>query len=212
MLFMIRNLKGHVLVMVCLAMVVTLMCGCKKENKPFKMKVELQGLGSQQVKVVYSDADGSIIDYWTKCENHAFEIAGTCSDPSLLMVYNKMDVPILKLVVAGGDELEIKGKVIEPYNLKVKGSEAAERYNDFVVKHKMEYKSAISQELNTAIENYVKDNPKSIVSTSLVMLDYNPDDNTKIDKLLNTIDDSAKPESLINSYNQLKARTKKPAA
>lgn len=196
--------------MACLALVIAVMCGCKKENRPFKVKIALQGLGSQQVKVVYSGADGGIVDYWAKCENNAFEIEGTCSNPSLLMVYNKMNVPIIKLIVAGGDKLEVKGKILEPYNLKVEGSEMAKQYNDFLVRHKMEYQSTNSQALNTAIENYVKDNPKSIVSTALVMLDYSPNDDTAIDKLLDKIDDSAKPESLMASYNLLKARSKKP--
>ncbi|MBO4722798.1 MAG: DUF4369 domain-containing protein [Muribaculaceae bacterium] len=208
---MTRNYKSRVLIMACLVLVVTVMCSCKKENKPFKVKVELQGLGSQQVKVVYSGADGGIVDYWAKCENNAFEIEGTCANPSLLMVYNRMNVPIIKLVVAGGDKLEVKGKILEPYELDVKGSEMAEQYNTFLVKHKTEYKSANSQALNTAIENYVKDNPKSVVSTVLVLLDYSPSDDTAIDKLLEKIDDSAKPESLVASYSLLKARSKEPA-
>ena len=207
---MTRNYKSRVLMMACLVLVIAVMCGCKKENKPFKVKVELRGLGSQQVKVVYSGADGGIVDYWARCENNTFEIEGTCSNPSLLLVYNKMNVPIVKLVVAGGDKLEVKGKILEPYELDVKGSEMAEQYNAFMVKHKMEYKSANSQALNTAIETFVKDNPKSVVSTVLVMLDYSPGDDNAIDKLLEKIDDSAKPESLIASYNLLKSREKKP--
>ncbi len=207
---MTRNYKSRVLMMACLVLVIAVMCGCKKENRPFKVKVELRGLGSQQVKVVYSGADGGIVDYWARCENNAFEIEGTCSNPSLLLVYNKMNVPIVKLVVAGGDKLEVKGKILEPYELDVKGSEMAEQYNAFMVKHKMDYKSANSQALNTAIETFVKDNPKSVVSTVLVMLDYSPGDDTAIDKLLDKIDDSAKPESLMASYNLLKSREKKP--
>ena len=211
MLFMTENYKSRVLMLACLALIVAVVCGCKKENRPFKVKVELQGLGSQQVKVVYCGADGGIVDYWAKCENNALEIEGNCANPSLLMVYNQMNVPIIKLIVAGGDKLEVKGKILEPYELDVKGSEMAEQYNAFMVKHKTEYKSANSQALNTAIENFIKDNPKSVVSTALVMLDYSPTDDTAIDKLLEKIDDSAKPESLVTSYNLLKARSKEPA-
>ena len=146
-----------------------------------------------------------------KCDKNTFVIDGTCSNPSLLIVYNVMNVPVIKLIVPGGDKLEVKGKVLEQYELEVKGSEAAELYNAFMVKHKMEYKSGNNQPLNTAIESFVKDNPKSVVSTVLVLLDYSPSDDTAIDKLLDKIDDSAKPESLMASYNMLKARSKKPA-
>ncbi len=208
---MTRNYKSRMLAMACLVLLVAVMGGCKKENRPFKVKVELQGLGSQQVKVVYSGADGGIVDYWIKCENNAFEIEGNCANPSLLMVYNKMNVAIVKLMVAGGDNLEVKGKILEPYNLRVKGSEMAEQYNDFMVKHKMEYQNANSEALNTAIEKFVNENPKSVVATVLVMLDYSPGDDSKIDNLLEKIDDSAKPKPLVESYNMLKARSKKPA-
>ena len=202
---------SRVLVMACLMLVVALMCGCKKENKPFKVKVELKGLGSQNVRVVYSGADGGIVDEWLQCDKNIVEINGSCANPSLLIVYNVMNVPIVKLIVASGDELEVKGKVIDQYELTVKGSEAAEQYNSFMVKHKNEYKATNGQALNTAIENFVKDNPKSIVATVLVLLDYSADDDAKIDQLLSKIDDSAKPESLMASYNLLKARSKKPA-
>lgn len=204
------NYKSCTLMIVCLVLVVAMMGGCKKENKPFNVKVELKGLGSQNVRVVYSGADGGIVDNWVKCDKNTFVIDGTCSNPSLLIVYNVMNVPIIKLIVAGGDELEVKGKVIDQYELTVKGSEMAEQYNDFMLKHKTEYKSANSQALNTAIENFVKDNPKSVVSTALVLLDYSPDNEAKIDQLLAKIDGSAKPESLMASYNLLKSRAKKP--
>ncbi|MBR5640104.1 MAG: DUF4369 domain-containing protein [Muribaculaceae bacterium] len=206
------NNKSYALMIVCLALIVAVIGGCKKDNKPFKLKVELQGLGAQQVRVVYSGANGGIVDSLVKCENNAFEIEDKCSNPSLLIVYNQMNVPIVKLIVSSGDKLEVKGKVLEQYNLEVKGSETAEQYNAFIVKHKADYMSANKQALNTAIENYVKDNPKSVVSTVLVLNDYSPsDDDKKIDKLLGNIDDSAKPESLVASYNLIKSREKKPA-
>lgn len=208
---MTRNYKPHALVTVCLVIIAVLLGACKKENKPFKVNVELKGLGSQNVRVVYCGADGGIVDDWIQCQNNTFEIEGTCANPSLLIVYNVMNVPVIKLIVTGGDKLEVKGKVLEQYELEVKGSEAAELYNAFMVKHKMEYKSGNNQPLNTAIESFVKDNPKSVVSTVLVLLDYSPSDDTAIDKLLDKIDDSAKPETLIASYNILKSKAKKPA-
>jgi len=194
-----------------MVLMLPVLCCCKKENKPFKLKVELQGLGAQKVRVVYCGADGGVVDNWIQCDKNIFEIEGLCSNPSLLLVYNSSNMPIMKLIVAGGDELEVKGKVLDNFNLDVKGSEVAEQYNEFMKKHKMDYRSADHKALNTAIEKFVKDNPKSVVSTVLVMLDYCPDDDAKIDKLLDAIDSSAKPESLVASYNMLKSRNKTPA-
>lgn len=195
----------------CLLMLLPILGGCNKDRKPFKVSVELTGLGSQNVRIVYTGADGGIVDNWVTCENNAFTIEGRCQSPSLLMVYNSMNVSIVRLIVNGGDKIEVKGKVLEPYNTIIKGTELMEELNAFMVKHKIEYQSPMSPQLNTAIEKYVKDNPKSLVSTVLVLLDYNPTSDTQVDKMLESIDESAKPENLLESYNMMKMRTKKAA-
>ena len=193
----------------CLLMLLPVLGSCKKDSKPFKVSVELNGLGAQNVRIVYTGADGGIVDSWVKCENNAFSIEGKCQSPSLLMVYNSMNVSIMRLIVNGGDEIEVKGKILEPYNMTIKGTELMEEFNAFVVKHKTEYQSLGSQQLNTAIENYVKDNPKSLVSTVLVILDYSPTNDAQVDKLLEGIDESAKPATLLESYNLMKMRIRK---
>jgi hypothetical protein len=69
-----------------------------------------------------------------------------------------------------------------------------------------------SPKLNAAIEEYVKANPKSLVSTLLVMLDYAPSDDNKVAQLLSSIDDSAKPKTIIDSYNLIAMRAKAGAS
>ena len=207
---MIKRIKYYWFLAAVVAMTAILLCGCSKASRPFKINVELEGLGAQNVRVVYIDGNGGLVDNWVKCENNIFTIEGTCQNPSLLMVYNSMNMQIIRLIVYGGDKIEVKGKVLEQYSMRVKGSEVAEELNAFMTNHKAEYTSAAPYALNTAIENYVKDHPKSVVSTMLVLLDYNPPGNLQIDKLMSSIDDSAKPESLLASYNMVKAFSKKP--
>ena len=193
---------------VIIAIAAWIVQGCTSSD--FKVNIELKGLGNQNVRVVYRNAEGGIADSWIMAQNDAVEITGNCTDPSLLMVYNSMSVPIARLVVSGGDKLEVKGEGANSNQLQVKGSDVMEQWNDFVVKHRTEYDMSNAVKLNAEIEKYVKDNPKSVVSTVLVMLDYSPGDDSAIDKLLDKIDDSAKPESLMASYNLLKSREKKP--
>ena len=207
---MIKRITYLCLLATVVSMTAWVLCGCSKEGKPFKVNVELQGLGAQNVRAVYIDGNGGLVDNWVKCENNIFTIEGTCQNPSLLMVYNSMNMPIIRLIVYGGDKIEVKGKVLEKYSMTVKGSEVAEEFNAFNVDHKAEYNSPSPQALNTDIEKYVKEHPKSVVSTMLVLLDYNPTSDSQIDKLMESIDESAKPESLLASYNMVKAFSKKP--
>lgn len=206
---MISNNKNIWFVILCLVLLVPVLCCCSG-NKPFKVNVMLQGLGAQNLRLVYMGDDGGIVDTWVKCEQHKFSFEGQCSSPSLMVVYNSINIPILKLIINSGDEIDVEGKVLDLYDLKVKGSDELVQYNSFMVKHKVEYNSANKDALNTSIENFVKDNPKSVVSTLLVLFDYSPADDTKVDKLLESIDASAKPETLMASYNNLKSREKKP--
>lgn len=184
------------------------LCCCTSNH--FKVKVFLKGLGSQNVKVVYVDEEGIIVENWITAQGDRFDVEGTCASPSLLLVYNSINVAIFKTVVSSGDEIEVEGKVMNPNELKIKGSEVAEKWSSFVTEHKGMYGMATNPALNTAIEKYVKDNPKSMVSTLLVMVDYYPASDDAVDKLLKMIDDSAKPASLLQSYDALNAKKKKP--
>jgi hypothetical protein len=125
-----------------------------------------------------------------------------------MLIFNSMNVPIVRLVVDGGDNIEVKGSITDS-QLKITGSKIMEEWNAFEAKHKNEYGMANSQALNTAIEAYVKQNPKSIVSTLLVLTDYAPSSSDNVDALLDAIDDGAKPESLMASYDLVHARYKK---
>lgn len=190
------------------AIVAFVMCGCASNH--FKLKAYLKGLGNQNVKVVYVDQDGQIVENWVTAQSDRFEVEGTCVNPSLLLVYNSINVAVFKTVVMSGDEIEVEGKVMSPTELKVKGSETAQQWNAFIHDHKSIYGANANPALNAAIEKYVKENPKSMVSTLLVMVDYSPTSDDAVDKLLNMIDGSAKPASLLDSYTMLKTKKKKP--
>lgn len=186
-------------------MLLCLLPSCSSNS--FKVSAKLKGLGQQNVRVAYFNASSGLTDAWVAAQNDELSITGDCTSPTLMMVYNSMGVPIMRLVVSAGDNISITGSITEQYNLQVKGSETLEQWNDFIVKHKSDYNSFNPAKLNAAIEKYVKDNPKSLVSTLLVLVDYAPnDDGNKVARLLEGIDKSAKPEALMESYNVMATR------
>lgn len=202
---MTKKILGKVAIVLMLAMACCLHA-CTSND--FKVNVELNGLGTQNVRVVYRGADGGIVDSWVTAQNDALLIEGKCAGPTLLMVYNSMSVPMFRLVVDADDELEVKGNITDPNQLEIKGSDVMKQWNDFVFKHKNEYDMSNIPALNAAIEKYVKDNPRSVVSTLLALIDYAPADDNKVAQLLKSIDNSAKPESLMESYDLITQRTK----
>lgn len=194
----------------CMLLLTVVMLGSCTSDK-FEAKIALKGLGNQNVHVVYCGADGGVVDTWMMAQSDRLEIAGSCASPSLLVLYNGMNVPIMRLVVSGGDKVKVSGDLINLYDAKVEGSDALEKWYLFMSKHKTAYQMMNYQMLNPEIEKYVKANPKGLESTLMLLFDYFPNDVAKVDKLLESIDESAKPESLLESYEMIKGRQAKPS-
>lgn len=194
----------------CMLLLTVVMLGSCTSDK-FEAKIALKGLGNQNVHVVYCGADGGVVDTWMMAQSDRLEIAGSCASPSLLVLYNGMNVPIMRLVVSGGDKVKVSGDLINLYDAKVEGSVALEKWYLFMSKHKTAYQMMNYQMLNPEIEKYVKANPKGLESTLMLLFDYFPNDVAKVDKLLESIDESAKPESLLESYEMIKGRQAKPS-
>lgn len=204
-----RNIKIKTIGTLFALALLMLVNGCRSDS--FKLNAEIKGLGSQRVRVVYFDASGGLVDQWVTAEKDFVAIEGTCTDPSLLLMFNTMNVPMLKTVVSGGDKLEVTGTMTELGKLVIKGSEDAEKWCEFVAEHEMEYRMNNNPALNAAIEKYVKSHPKSLVSTLLVLVDYAPNDAAQTDRLLALIDDSAKPSHLMSTYNMLEGHGPQPS-
>ena len=187
----------------CFALLVLAALGsCSKSD--FSADIELKGLGNQRVHVIYCNSDGNVVDTWMVAEKDHLLIEGDCASPSLLFLFNSMNTPITRIVVTGGDKIKVTGKIVDSYNLKVEGSELLEKWNDFIVKHKTAYQAKNPAVLNPEIEKFVKSNRTSVVSTLLVLFDYFPSNPDQVDKLLDMIDEEAKPSSLIDSYKTMK--------
>lgn len=194
----------------CMLLLTVVMLGSCTSDK-FEAKIELKGLGNQNVHIVYCGADGGVVDTWMMAQNDRLEIAGNCASPSLLLLCNGMNVPIMRLVVSGGDKVKVSGDMINIYNAKVEGSDALVKWYLFMAKHKTAYQMLNYQMLNPEIEKYVKANPKGMESTLMVLFDYAPSDIAMVDNLLKSIDESAKPSSLLESYELIRGRQAKPS-
>ena len=202
-------MRRNILLYSLVLLIVGTLCSCR--NDKFQADIELKGLGNQRVRIVYCGNDGNIVDTWQMAEKDHLVIEGSCASPSMLYIYNSMSVTIMRLVVSGGDKIKVTGKLINSFDLKVEGSDILVKWNEFVSQHKTAYQVKNPQMLNPEIEKFVKSNPRNVVSTLLVLFDYSPSDDTKIDKLLEMIDEVAKPSSLMDSYNAMKSRIIKPS-
>ena len=193
---------------IALLVVAVMVAACGRSNK-FSVKAQLSGLGKQNVHVIYCGAQGGVVDTWVMSDKDFISIEGECAAPSLLIIYNSMNVPILRVVVESGDKIEARGNILTPGEIEVRGSDVNEEWSQFRIKNKTAYQSTDKRALNTAIEDYVKKNPASMASTVLVLVDYSPTQAAAVDRLLGGIKDEAKPKSLTMSYDALKLKQRK---
>ena len=80
------KVKIYILTMLAVAL---LLSGCS--NSGFKVTLELKGLGEQNVRAVFC-GDQGLTDNWVKAQKDVVTIEGSCNGPSLMLIFNSMNV------------------------------------------------------------------------------------------------------------------------
>lgn len=131
-----------------------------------------------------------------------FLLKGYSKQPTVVFLYNASDTPAMAFFVGPGEKLQISGEGVDPQNWSIKGNKIDEAWNEWSKKNKKtlagDYKS-----VNKKVAEYVKNNPKDILSSVLMLTLYDRrNDEEGYAKLWNSIADSAKPAYLFQSLGR----------
>jgi hypothetical protein len=180
-------------------------------SNTFKVSGEIEGLGNQDVRIVYA-TDAGVKDVWVQAKDGKFTFKGSSSELTVAGIFDNTQQLIAHVAVKNGDNIKITGNITAPLKLTVSGSDIDEEWYAFINKNAGKYTPDNAAMLNAAIEKYIKENPKSTVSTLLLMVDYNALNNhAKVEKLLASIDEDARPQSLLKTYSAMKQQLGAPA-
>lgn len=201
-----RNQWIHIVLPLCCL----LLASCNSHG--WKVQCELKGLGMQNVRVVYTTHEG-VKDRWIAAKDDRFEVEGSTDDGSLVAVYSGQMHLLAHLVVQPGDKVKVSGSIDAPLALQVKGNKTSQRWYEFIGKHLKEYKNGDQNAIDKAIEAYAKEHPKDMTSTVLLLMDYGKlaSDFTATEKLINSLDEDARPAWLMATFNQLSEALRKTA-
>ena len=192
---------------ITLAMIVAMMSSC--DSSTFKISADIAGMGNQQVHVVFL-GDSGVSDTFIAVNDGKINIKGASSEPTVVNFLDSQNKPLFRVAVEGGETIEITGDYYKPHSYSCKGSDVAQQWMDFERENAELYDMPDAALLDQAIEKYIKENPKSLVSTLLLITDYSDITTAKAEQLLNSIDPKARPERLTSGMTQLRATYSKP--
>ena len=178
-----------------LSLLAILFASCGSDS--FKIDGTVENLDGTAVRVIFK-ADSGVVDEWVNLDKKGkFSFQGQSSQPIIVNLLNHRGDPLATLVAANGDHLKIKGDASKEMGLKVSGNRLNEEWQLFRDEHKGFYTDPNPSRLDAAIEKYVREHPKDMLSTVLLLADYSDhSDRDKVNQMLNSIDVKVRPESL----------------
>ena len=194
--------RNNIIIALCIVLI-AIATGCRSNS--FKIDAQLQGLGTQNIKIVYFSS-GAVVEQTVAVQDNHFSFSGSAPQLTIANVVDAQGGVIAQLVVQNGDKVTIKGNVAQPLNIQITGSDINEQWMEFKRQYK-DYFGPVqtrNSELDAEIEKYINSHPSNLLSTVLLVAHYNNlSDDEKVKSLLDKIDNDAKPESLTAVLNQL---------
>ncbi len=192
------------MVYIAVVALVAIMTSCTSSE--FKVNIDISGLGNQNLHVVWMD-DKGLTDAFVTAEDGKLSIGGNCHEPTVVGILDSYNKPLVRIVVTGGDNITVTGDANNPHHYRCSGNEAAQEWLAFESKHASLYDVPDRAPLDKAIEKYVAENPESLVSTLLLVVDYS--DAKKASALLDKVAMKVRPASLCESVERVMAVVEK---
>ncbi len=190
-----------------LALIITIitamaLSACKSDS--FKIEAQIEGMGTQNLMITYATEDGVVQD-WATVQEDKLTYEGFAPEVTVITVAKEEGEMVLRTAVKNGDDISVKAVAGRPFDTTIDGAETAEEWNKFIMENRIEFEQGNNKAIDEAIEQFIANNPKNVLSTVLLLFEYSSLRNTAhIDSVLNTIDIAAKPLLLINTYNAVR--------
>ena len=177
-------------------------CGCTSDS--FKVDGQLAGLDNNRIRIVYRCTDG-MTDNFYNCIDGTFKFKGHATELTFVTILDNHDKVITTFLAHNGDVIKLRGDLTDRAAITIEGNDVTEQWRAFRQQHSELYHSNSSQ-LNKEIEAYVNKHNDELLSTVLLLCDYECGGNTQqLQKLIMSIKPDARPQFLIDSYDNMSA-------
>lgn len=178
--------------------------GCGNDET-FTISGIVHGAGTQNLRIGYVD-NGSVVNDVTVAVDGKFRYEGSASHPVVVDIFSSSRKLIGNVYAENGDAIEGEWNIDKPYDAKVDGNSASGDWAKFLRENSEVFQSGNVDAANDAIGRYVESHRDNVVSTLLMITNYNAAANeSRADSLFNLIEPEARPDALVASYRQMTA-------
>lgn len=186
--------------------------GCS-DQRYFKVKGEIEGLGAQTVTMIYYSAGGLQRVTAHGDGTGAFELHGDSKTPTLAVVELSDGRVLANLVAKNGNNITLTGDLDNLMDIKVKGSGPSSDIAEWQKENAEVLASGNAGAINQAVKRFVESNKGNIASTAIVVTYFRTAGYEILaDSLMTIIDNDMRPGSVVQNFRsvlatQLSAKT-----
>lgn len=175
------------------------------DNEQFRINGTIDSNTSTNIIVAYR-SNGAYRSEMCAVREGKFEFFASSSQPALVEIFDHNFRAIARLYAANGETFEIAVNSAEPFLSKVSGNDISERYGAFINQNAAALARG-GKDANDAIADYVGRHTNDIVSTLLLITQYDAStDAHRADSLMSLIEPAARPSALTESNNYMMQR------
>ena len=177
-------------------------CG---DSDVFTVSGHMAGDETQSLRIVYYGRN-AVQTINAGARDGKFMIEGDAPSPAIIDILANDGRLIGQIYASNGDEIQCDINRSQPWKISISGNPVSEAWAKFIRDNEDAYKKRDSRLLNKAVESFVKANPKNVLSAVLVVTTYDAaSDPAAAQRLLESIDPSAKPVSVVEGYASMLA-------
>ncbi len=179
-----------------------LMTGCGNDEA-FTIAGVVNGVGTQNLRIGYV-ANGKVINDVTVAVDGKFRYEGSASQPTVVEIFTSSRNLIGCVYAKNGDAIEGEWSIDNPYDAEVSGNSPSKEWAKFLRENQDVLAAKNPMAANDAIARYVMSHRDNVVSTLLMITNYDAAaDEAMADSLYNMIEPKARPDALVASYRQM---------
>lgn len=179
------------------AVMMAVLASCSSGN--FTIEGELTDAGTQNLRFVYA-SEGNITSQWIPAVGGRLTLEGNSKELTVVYVFTAQMKYLTHVAVKNGETIRLSGKISDPWHIKAEGSDINAEWTKFILAHAADFAAGATDKTDKAIEQYIKANPTSVVSTLLLTCDYSQITSDRAQTLLESIAEEARPASLLEPF------------
>ncbi len=171
--------------------------GACSDTEQFRVNGTLEGKPNINLRANYYSG-GALRTLVTACRDGEFEFFGSAPNPALLEITDYDHRPLARLIVRNGETYSVAITPGDLYATKVDGGDINPRWSSLLSSSA----DSLRRNPNGFVARYVAANPADILSTLLLVTEYDAGaDAVAADSLMSLIAPEARPSYLTESFN-----------